>query len=252
MSITSSELIRLEIDFDSGVVPPPYSHTIKLKIKVEPHFLNVNFDMEYTQREELTEEEILDEGFSMDDDYHYVGEISTAWTNPIKELYSKSKWAVNKKIIEDGGIQLLAKDIHGKIFRSIPLNQQDWQFLMQEIIQAIYETNKKEAPLTVRFLSIRNNEKFLYTIVAKFSSRQIDFDLNGKSIELDWEGIKSLLTDIYLPDYDYDQAKEAQPQKNGDFLDCGDGWWHELGKGVINIDPDYDALYKIKQFFKKY
>jgi hypothetical protein len=208
--------------------------------------------MEYTQREELTEDEIFDEGFSLDDDYHYLGEISSVWASPIKELYAKSKWAVNKKFIEDGGIQLLAKDIHGKIVRAVPVNQQDWQILTQEIIQAIYETNKKEAPLTIRFLRILSGESFLYTLTAKFSSRKIDFDLNGNEINIEWDDAKVLLTDIYLPDYDYDQAKESQPQKNGDYIDCGDGWWHELGKGVINIDPEYDALYKIKQFFKKY
>jgi hypothetical protein len=252
MSITSSELIRLEVDFDSGIVPPPYSHTIKLKIKVEPNFLNVSYDLEYTQREELTEEEIYDEGFTLDDNYKYVGEISKNWEKPLKDLYGKSKWAVNKKSIEDGGVQLLAKDKNGQIFRSVPVNQADWQILTQEIIQAIYETNQTEAPLTIRYLSVRNNVSLLFTLTAKFSMRKIDFDVNGKKIDISWDEVKSLMSDVYLPDYDYDQAKEQQPIKNGDFIDCGDAWWHELGKGVINIDPEYDAVSKIKQFFRKY
>jgi hypothetical protein len=252
MSISSNELVRLEIDLNSEMVPPPYSHTIELKIKIEPNFLNVVYDLVYTQREDLTEDEIFEEGFTIEDDYHYKGEISKAWEKPLKELYSKSKWAVNKKLIEEnGGIQLLAKDKSSQIRRSVPINQSEWQIFTQEIIQAIYETNQTEAPLTIRYLMIRNNEKSLHTITAKFSLRKIDFDTNGKKIDMPWEEVKMLLADVYLPDYDYDQAQEKQPQKNGEFIDCGDGWWHELGKGVINIDPEYDAISKIKQFFRK-
>ena len=54
---------------------------------------------------------------------------------------------------------------------------------------------------------------------------------------------------IFSPDYDYELAKEAPSNKRGEYIECGDGLWHELGKGVINIDPGFDTVSKIKSSF---
>jgi hypothetical protein len=56
---------------------------------------------------------------------------------------------------------------------------------------------------------------------------------------------------VYLAEYDYSIAKEKKPTKRGFFIDAGDGLWHEFGQGVVNIDPSYDALKKIKEEFVK-
>ncbi|MFN3802421.1 hypothetical protein [Belliella pelovolcani] len=249
MHLKTDDLLRLEIDFDSGSIPPPFSHRFKLKLNFEKNFLNTAVDMEYTHREELTEEEILNEGFTLDDDYHWVGELHNAWVAPIKKLYIKSKWS-NKKIDEEeGGIRILAKDIHGKIARTVPLNQEDWKIESQEIIQAIFETSKREAPLTVNFLHITSDSSLEIALTMKFSIRKAFALINGLEKELNWEKTKELLTNVYLPDYDYDIAKENKPTKRGTYIDCGDGFWHEFGKGIYNIDASYDAVYKIKEGF---
>ena len=151
MHLKTEDIIRLGIEFDPGVIPPPFSHTYKIKTGFEKDFVNTQFDITYTDREELSEEEIYDEGFTPDDDYSYKGELPKVWEAPFKALYSKTTWADKKVLDENGGIKILAKDRHGKIVRGIPINNQDWQYLAQEFIQAIYEINKKEAPLTLQY-----------------------------------------------------------------------------------------------------
>lgn len=252
MHLKSDDIIRLEIEYDSGTIPPPFSHTFKLKIGFEKDFLNTQLDLHYTDRDEVTEEEIFSEGFTLNDDYNFIGEIPGVWGKPFKTLYSKSKWSNKSSLEDEGGIRLLAKDIHGKIARTIPTNQEDWHYLSQEYIQAIYEVNKKEAPLTVRYRQVNKQGQITdYELTVKFSVRKIELLINGSPQKAEWEESKSLLSYVFLPDYDYDLAKENPPTKRGAYIDCGDGFWHEFGKGVINIDDSFDAVSKIKDEFMK-
>jgi hypothetical protein len=252
MHLKSDEIIRLEIEYDSGTVPPPFSHVFKLRVSFEKRFINTQFDLQYTDREDLPEEEILNEGFTLDDDYSYIGEIPKVWEQSFKTLYSKSNWSNKKMLDTSGGIKVLAKDRHGQITRTIPTNQEEWQYLAQEYIQAIYEINKKEVPLTLRYKIIpQEGEETNYELTVRFSTRKIDLVVNGETKEADWEETKPLLSYIFLPDYDYGAAKENPPTKNGTYIDCGDGFWHEFGKGIVNIDDSFDAVSGIKEGFMK-
>lgn len=252
MHLKSDDIIRLEIEYDSGPVPPPFSHIFKLKVSFEKNFINTQFDIHYTDREDLAEEEIFNEGFTLDDDYSFIGEIPQVWEQPFKTLYSQSIWSNKKMLDGSGGIKVLAKDLHGQITRTIPNNQKEWQYLAQEYIQAIYEINKKEAPLTIKYKIIdQEGEEINYEMTVRFSTRKIDLYVNGEAKETDWEQTKPLLAYIFLPDYDYETAKEAPPTEKGTFIDCGDGFWHEFGKGIVNIDDSFDAISKIKEEFMK-
>jgi hypothetical protein len=250
MHLKTEDLIRLEIDFDSGMIPAPYSHVLKLKIGFGKNFLDTNLDLMYTNREELTEEEILDEGFTKDDDFHFHGEVPKVWETPLKTLYAKSKWS-NNKVTENGGIRLLAKDSHGKISRTVPLNQQEWQLFTQDYIQAIYESSKKEMPLQIQYLIRDKEQETLLQLTVKFLLRKVEVKINGEMREADWEATKQLLSFVFLPDYNYEKAKEQMPTKQGQFIECGDGFWHEMEKGVINIDDSFDAVTKIKKGFQQ-
>ena len=252
MNLKSDDIIRLELEYDSGILPPPFSHTYKLRVGFDKNFVNAQFDLHYTDREEISEEEVFDEGFTLDDDYSYVGEVPKIWEQPFKTLYSQSSWSNKKTLDPPGGIKVLAKDIHGKIIRAIPSNQEAWQYLAQEFIQAIYEINKKEAPLRIQYLIIdARRQKTLYQMTMRFSTRSIDLTVNGNPKEMDWETPKELLAYIYLPDYDYGMAMDSEPTKPGTYIDSGDGFWHEFGKGIFNIDEAFDAVSKIKEEFIK-
>lgn len=249
MHLKAEDLSSLEIEFDSGMVPPPYSHIFKLKIGFGAKAMETSLDLIYTDREELTQEEIFDEGFSLDDDFHFNGEISKIWEKPLKDLYSKSKWA-NNLLDQEGGINIVAKDRQGKKTAHIPQNQQDWQIIAQDLIQAIYETSKKELPLSLRYLMRTKTEETMIHLTVNFSIRKVEIKTNGKFKEGAWDKTKDLLSYVFLPDYDYSKAKQQVPNHPGHFIDCGDGYWHEIGKGVVNIDNSFDAVSKIKEGFQ--
>ncbi|MFO7826214.1 MAG: hypothetical protein R6V72_19925 [Cyclobacterium sp.] len=251
MHLKSDDITRLEIEYITGEVPPPFSHVFKLKMSFGKNFVNTQFDIQYTGRENLNPEEITDEGFTMADDYSYKGEIPNLWENIFKKLYSSSKWSNQKALGDKGGIKILAKDIHGKITRDIPLNQDEWYLTCQDFIQAIYEISKKEAPLCIRYKSIHPSQEINIDLLFRFSIRKVEAKVNNQVKSMEWEKGRDLASLIFIPDYDYGLAREEAPTQEGQYLDCGDGLWHNFETGIINLDEEFDAKEKIMEAFKE-
>ena len=250
MHLKKEDIQFIEIAYDSGIIPPPYSHFFKLRIGIQRDFLDVSLDMVYTDRDEVTEEEILDEGFSLHDDVHFKGEVPIVWKKPLLDIYSGTRWS-NKKLDSEGGISILTKDIHGQQVQTIPLNQDEWHHFAQDVIQAVYEISKKEMPLKIGYIVREENQSLEITLTMLFSVRKVELKINGKPKDANWDETKELLSMVFLPDYDYDKAKQSKPQHKGHFIDSGDGLWHEMGKGVVNVDDTFDAVGRIKQGFRR-
>ncbi|TDQ19423.1 hypothetical protein DFQ04_1244 [Algoriphagus boseongensis] len=239
----------LVLEYDSGIVPPPYSHVFRLALDWSKGDLEAQLDLHYTEREELSEEEILDEGFTLQDDFSYKGKLNSIWIKPLQQMHDKTKWT--NKDIEEGGISVTLTEKGKDLGLKIPSNQEEWQLMAQDLIQAIYETIKKEAPLKVSYRKVSSEDTIDCSLTVHFSNREVIFEKNGKSNPVNWEYAIQLMKMIFTPDYHYELAKEEAGKKRGEYIECGDGYWHELGKGVVNIDPSFDAVGKIKQGFEE-
>lgn len=247
MTSSESTYTGLVLEYDSGIVPPPYSHVFRLALDWSKGGLSAALDLHYTERDELSEEEILDEGFTANDDYSYKGPLSAVWTKPLQQLYDKSRWT--NKDIEEGGITVSPMEKGKDEGVKIPANQEEWQLMAQDLIQAIYETAKKEAPLQVHYRLVENDLISDCSVTVHFSNREVIFEKGGIATSINWEYAIQLMKLVFTPDYHYEMAKEEPGKKRGAYIDCGDGYWHELGKGVVNIDPSFDAVGKIKSGF---
>ena len=246
MTSTKNTINGLVLEYDSGIVPPPYSHVFRLELDWSRGDLSVSLDLHYTEREELSEEEIFDEGFTPNDDYSYKGELNSVWIKPLQQLFDKTKWT--SKDIEDGGITVTALEKGKDEGVKIPSNQEEWQLMAQDLIQAIYETVKKEAPLKIDYRQV-TDQMADCSLTVHFSVREVIFEMSGRSRVINWEYAIQLMKVVFTPDYHYELAKEEASNKRGAYINCGDGYWHELGKGVVNIDPSFDAVGKIKAGF---
>ena len=234
----------LVLEYDSGIVPPPFSHVFRLALDWSKGNLNAQLDLHYTDREELTEQEIFDEGFSLEDDYRYQGNVPSVWIGPVKQLLQATHWT--KKSIDEGGITLTPMEGTKSGGLKIPANQEEWQLMAQDIIQAIYETEKKEAPLTIHYRKVEREEFKEISLTLHFSTREALVQREKGTTTVVWEEAIELLKLVFMPDYQYDLAKETPGTKRGSYIDCGDGYWHELGKGVVNSHPSFDAVGKIR------
>lgn len=248
MKINKNNLSGIVLEYNSGIAPPPYSHVFRLSLDWSKGDLYVELELHYTDREDLTPDEIFDEGFTQNDDYSYKGLLNSTWIKTIQAEYEKSKWS--GKSLEEGGVSINPIENGRETKTKIPASQEEWQLIAQDLIQAIYETTKKEAPLTVRYRKVDNEAVTNSAITIHFSSREVIFDLDGKSRNINWEYAIQLMKLIFTPDYNYEIAKTESGKKRGNYIECGDGYWHELGKGVVNIDSSYDAVSKIREGFE--
>ena len=249
MNTSKTSLTGIVLEYDSGIVPPPYSHVFRLALDWAKGDLDVKLHLHYTEREELSEQEILDEGFTLSDDYSYTGTLNSVWVKPVQELFTKTRWT--NKDIEDGGITVTPLERGKDEGLKIPSNQEEWQLMAQDLIQAIYETVKKELPLQVHYRKVDNEQVNDCSLTIHFSNREVIFQMDQEKRTIHWEYAIQLMKMVFTPDYHYELAKEEAGKKRGAYIECGDGFWHELGKGVINIDPTFDAVVKIKAGFEE-
>ncbi|PZX55717.1 hypothetical protein [Algoriphagus chordae] len=236
------------IEFDSGIIPAPYSHVYRLSLDWSNAELLAELELHYTDREDLTEDEILDEGFTANDDFSFKGSLDSVWKKVVSKEFEKVKWSGRQ--LEDGGLNLAAIEDGKTSSAKAPADQEAWQMLAQDVIQAIYETSQKEAPLTVNYRQVTNENSLDCSITMNFSNREAVLVSNKESKVINWEYAVQLMKLVFSPDYNYEIAKETAGTKRGSYIECGDGYWHELGKGVINIDTSFDAVGMIKDGFE--
>ncbi|MHA7128134.1 hypothetical protein [Algoriphagus namhaensis] len=245
MKFDKNLITGLEIEYDSGSIPPPFSHVYRLLLDWSQGVLSADLVMHYTDREELSEEEILAEGFTPNDDYSAKLDLNPIWTEPIFDKLRETKW--NSRQLQDEGISLALVEKSSTSQPKVPVDQEGWKLLAQDLIQAIYETSKKEAPLTIQFRVVTNEISVDGAITVHFSDREVILDKAGEKEKLNWDYSIQLMKLVFTPDYNYEIAREEAGKKRGIYIECGDGFWHTLGKGVTNIDEEFDAVARLEE-----
>ncbi len=249
-------------------IPPPYAHAYKIslsksKSKENKNIteLKVNFEIEYIFRDGLSNEEILAEGFSENDDYHWEGVLPAVWLTEIEDFLGKT--AYQYEVLND--LYLKINDD-----KKTPENLEEWQYFVQELLQAIYEKAEHSLPLLIRLRSVetdKNADKTADKSVVKsvvkngitlvlepsFVERKVVASLKKNKekhqiIPISWEHFGLTLQKIYQLEYLQDKAREEEPQKNGFFIDNGQGFWYEEGKSFAG---DIKIINEVKLFLNK-
>jgi hypothetical protein len=250
MPASSYPIQALEIKYETDPgTPPPFCYYYHIRGKVEKGRLQVQFDWVYHHREDLSEEEIQDEGFTGQDDYHWQGDMDSVWLQPIYQLITKTK-AAAKTSADQPFLELDIRTENRTLFQGEPMDMGAWEYLLQEFIQGIYETSGKEAPLFIRFKQVGANKTYRQgEMHLFFANRTIRLQLQtsgSRTVEpaLDWDKTKQFLQHLYVLEFYPEQAQEKEPLRQGAFIDIGEGVWYELGKSACNPPgrTDYIAL----------
>jgi hypothetical protein len=264
MSVAIESVHKLDIFYDAGEnVPPPYHYAYHLELTLKPAGLDAVFELRYLNREELSEEEILEEGFTLQDDWSWNGSLPQLWLEALQEQIDKSIWPNKPKEVREGEpvleIQLLSQP--GEVlFAGRPADVPSWEYFLQEIMQAIYEVAKKEAPLALHYLEIGeedddNIEIWLNASFAerKASARQVGMQGSGLpgTKELSWAALKKLLKTVYMPDYDYENASGFPPTEPGIHISTGEGLWFTFGESLLEPGATTNSLDRLESAFKE-
>jgi hypothetical protein len=213
-------------------LPPPYCYYFHLVGRVVEGSPQVTFDWVYTHREDLSEEEITGEGFTGDDDYHWQGTLHEAWLHQLERRAAKTQ-SVARPDEEGTYLYVTAEALNQVLLRGHPRNLTEWEYFLQELVQAIYETSGKEAPLRLRFRKVSSGGQAADAIL-EISFRDRSVKRTGPGKAPTWEGMQGELQPIYALEYDAQAASSKAPGEPGYYLDPGEDRWYELGKSARN------------------
>lgn len=257
MNIDAQQLSAIEVTFDSGaLVPPPYHFAYRLFIDLNS--AATQYEIQYLHREELSEEEITDEGFTLNDNWKWEGPLPATWIEALREQVDKQSWPKKPAKPEEEeavlDIRLFDKE-GGLLFDGKPADQASWEYFLQEIIQAIYEVAEREAPFQVLYKEIGKGSEEEILLEASFALRTITARrLSSKGTEEtaqpEWKQLKGLMKAIYVPEFDYEKASIQEPRKRGKYLYTGDGFWFKFGESLLEPDKKTNSLSRLEESLK--
>jgi len=250
IQIPGQYIIRFQT---APVVPAPFSHFYTLQLEViSKNELNVDFSIVYTDREEMDEDELIDEGFSTDDDYKWKGALPAIWIDEFNAIFSSSKTIRKREESEFEDFVELELEENGKMVTIYPVDKERWSYFLQEFMQAIFEASGREKPLELTFLEIDADKKQTQ-VELKASFSQKSFTLTkGKNQpkELEWTQLQRIMDTVYKAEFVADNASDSKPSQKGKYITAGDGLWYQLGIAILETTAKSKDLPKIEALFK--
>lgn len=247
---------KFEIRYETASdVPPPYAHFYHVRATFNGDQLQVDYQLRYLDRDDLSEEEIVGEGFTTNDDVSWQGTLPAVWATEMEQLLEKTKLANQPAKEEEAFFELVLALENGQSQQGEPTNRAQWEYTAQELIQAIYETASREMPLQLQYKRLSPQGDFRrLSLTLRFSTRRVEIlqeSPKGKTQrEVAWNQLKDLLRTVYMPDYYPENALAKEPSKPGIFLENGEGGWYEFGASVRNPSRKRDVLKEIQQAFE--
>lgn len=253
-----TSLQNFEVKYETAEnVPPPYSYYYHLFGQIENKQLHVNLEWVYLHREDLTLEEIQEEGFTGQDDFNWKGEINPIWINLFESQLIKTKLVTLTKK-EHAFLEVKAEGKEGNLFKGEPQNKKAWEYFMQEFIQAIFEASGKETPLTICFKKIEEGNPTVYIFMhVLFDPHTIEIhtkvsDQKEVKFTAEWEPVKKVIQQIYQLNIEPERAITKEPTTPGTFLDIGEGAWYQFSEGLTEPTFSSQLLQSIEQFFMSF
>ena len=248
---------RIDVQYQTLSLPPPYAYEYSLRAELKEESVEVALDWQYTDRDELSEEEIWEEGFTSDDDFQWKGALPAVWKAALNNLLHQTRLLPEyTSTSQQGALLVTLIDNKGQTTSGSPDNLQQWDYQLQELIQGTYEAAQRERPLHIRYL---DNDRIDHAVEVTFTinflhrrftiARQEGAETHTQ--KLPWDRVHSLLEALYLPDYNFDQSSAAYPRKPGRYVDPGDERWYQLGRAASNpgnadaLSPLYEIMNEI-------
>lgn len=247
-------MIQFEIKYETASdIPPPYCYYYHIHGQVTRRGLETDFAWVYHNREELSQEEIEEEGFTGQDDFSWKGVISAAWQQPLEKLLKATRFTANT----DEQAAFLEVDFRtkeGKTLRGTPVNLPEWEYFLQELVQCIYETAGKEAPLLIRYKKVTPETTLFCSIKMQFAERKVSLQMRKgtdamRRKEENWETMKQVLEQIYSLDFQPEAAEKREPSHEGLYIDAGEDTWYDLKKAATSAQKQ--TIAQIERFFDR-
>ncbi|MCE7068545.1 hypothetical protein [Dyadobacter sp. CY326] len=235
----------------ASVVPAPYSHFYTLKLDIaSKDELTVDFDIKYLDRDDLDEDDLLDEGFSTDDDYAWKGNVPAIWIKQFQDILAASKIIRKREESEFEDFVEIELEENGKMVTIYPVDKERWSYFLQEFMQAVFEAGGREKPFELTYLEIDGEKQSQLDLRASFAEKSFTVTKsNGPVKNLDWTQLQKIMDTVYKAEFVPDNASDKKPSKKGKYITAGDGLWYQLGVAILETTAKSKDLEKIEALF---
>jgi len=221
---------NITIEYHYLDLPAPFCYTKIIKINASAASLTTDYTLLYTDREDFSQEELEDEGFSGDDNESWKGDLNINWLDTLHSLTDvkpgEKASSANECIVHIDGVLL---ETYG--------NESRWDYFIQEITQAIYETAGWEKALIIRYCKKDAAKAPIQQLQISFSTRTAQLQATEKSIrDIEWNNIQQLLKLYYLQEFKEGEHTNKIPNQSGIYSDPSDGFWYDIKNSSANLN----------------
>lgn len=218
-------------------LPAPYAYFYTLSVKtVAANVLQVDLAITYPDREDIDDDELIAEGYTRDDDYAWSGRLPKAWWESLAALVRKTRLQpLNEDELDEEGDfwDIAIEPDNGNKASGKPTKPDDWQYLMQELIQATYEAQGRERPFELTYLNLSDPRNELeLRMTASFVDRSVTLttveNRREQTKTLPWSTLQHVMSQVYSYDYDPDDAQLKRPRRDGQWLNLGTEEWYDI------------------------
>ena len=135
-------------------IPAPHCFSVKAEVHILPKKqLHVSVEQVFTDREEIPEEEIEAEGFSLNDDFIWDGNLPGIWQENIQNLLKKTEF----KSGQGERVTIQKEQNEGS---QKPAFEDTWIQFSEELIQACLEQSGREQAMELVLGRLEKNNFF--------------------------------------------------------------------------------------------
>ena len=228
---------RLQIRYQTArSLPAPYAYFYTLMAQpAASNAIRINLAITYPDRNDIDDDELIAEGFTRDDDFSWSGQLPKAWLETITKLIAKTRLQPldEDKLAEDDDFWDLTIEASDDSKQGKPANANDWQYLVQELMQAAYESTGRERPFELTYLNLGNQpgDREL-RLTGSFAERTVEVQSIQNSRErtqtLPWTTLQQVMRKVYEHDFDPEEAQFNRPKRDGHWLNLGGEEWYDL------------------------
>ena len=213
-------------------IPAPYHFEAIFNFKgFENDHLSLSLHIQYIEREDFTNEELIAEGLSIEDKFEWSGNLPLIWKNRLALSFSKYKSGSCDPKDAEPFIAIEASNSSTYVPRFLEFEEN----LVQELMQAIFEEAGKEYPLFLGFQFKDINDSWnKYQGEMSFANLNFTYsDASGKVETItDWDKLQDIINMIFIAEFINEKAFEELKKTNTFSIFPGDGYWYTAGDSL--------------------
>lgn len=227
----------------AAIMPGPFAHFYTLTLSpAAQNTLQTAISIDYPDREELDEEDIIGEGFTLDDNFDWSGRLPQTWLDRVTAQVKKTRlmpFHEDDLGENDDFFELTLETAEEKTSQGQPADRDSWQYLAQELIQATYEAAGREHPFALTYLDLTQVSNTELRLTASFEKRTLTVETSAgtQPRPLPWDELQRIMSQVYSADYNPEEAILVRPKQDGRFLNLGNEEWYNIS--------DQPALHKL-------